>query len=112
MRKWFVLLAFLGSLGTGLGMAADQAPMDGTLIWGRGGDSVSLDLAQATDGESIKAGIQIYENLVKFGDNSMAIEPQLATSWEVSADGLTWTFHLRKGGHFPRRHPIERPGGL
>lgn len=107
MRKWFVLLAFLGSLGTGLGMAADQVPTDGTLIWGRGGDSVSLDLAQATDGESIKAGIQIYENLVKFGDNSMDIEPQLATSWEVSADGLTWTFHLRKGVTFHDGTPLN-----
>jgi peptide/nickel transport system substrate-binding protein len=78
-----------------LAMAASD-----TLIWGRGGDSVMLDLAQATDGESIKAGIQIFENLVKFGNNSMDVEPQLAESWKVSEDGLTWTFSLRKGVKF------------
>jgi peptide/nickel transport system substrate-binding protein len=71
-----------------------------TLIWGRGGDSVTLDLAQATDGESIKAGIQVLQNLVKFGDNSMNVEPQLATSWKVSKDGKNWTFKLRKGVKF------------
>ncbi|SHF05018.1 peptide/nickel transport system substrate-binding protein [Desulfacinum infernum DSM 9756] len=107
MRKWCVLLTLLVSLCPGLAGAADQPVTGGTLIWGRGGDSVSLDLAQATDGESIKAGIQIYENLVKFGDNSMDIEPQLATSWEVSEDGLTWTFHLRKGVTFHDGTPFN-----
>jgi ABC-type transport system substrate-binding protein len=67
-----------------------------TLVWGRGGDSVSLDLAQATDGESIKAGIQVLENLVIFGKDSMDVEPQLAESWSISEDGLVWTFKLRK----------------
>ncbi|MEJ5348129.1 MAG: ABC transporter substrate-binding protein [Desulfosoma sp.] len=107
MRKCLVVLFLLASFWPGLGTAAEQPVVGGTLIWGRGGDSVSLDLAQATDGESIKAGIQIYENLVKFGDNSMDIEPQLATSWEVSEDGLTWTFHLRKGVTFHDGTPFN-----
>lgn len=68
---------------------------------------MSLDLAQATDGESIKAGIQIYENLVKFGDNSMDVEPQLATSWKVAEDGLTWTFTLRQGVKFHDGTPFN-----
>lgn len=95
MRKYlsalFAILIFVPSLS----MAAND-----TLMWGRGGDSVMLDLAQATDGESIKAGIQVLENLVKFGDNSMDVEPQLAESWTVSDDGLVWTFKLRKGVKF------------
>ena len=90
-----------------LSFGSGQPTEGGTLIWGRGGDSVNLDLAQATDGESIKAGIQIYENLVKFGDNSMDIEPQLATSWSVSEDGLTWTFKLRKGVTFHDGTPFN-----
>jgi len=74
---------------------------------GRGGDSVSLDLANATDGESIKAGIQVLENLVIFGKNSMDVEPQLAESWKVSDDGLTWTFKLRKGVKFHDGTPFN-----
>lgn len=95
MKTLFGLLTALVMLFPSLSMAASD-----TLIWGRGGDSVMLDLAQATDGESIKAGIQIFENLVKFGNDSMNVEPQLATSWTVSDDGLTWTFALRKGVKF------------
>lgn len=87
--------------------AAGQAVTGGTLIWGRGGDSVTLDLAQATDGESIKAGIQVLENLVIFGKDSMDVEPQLAESWQVSDDGLTWTFKLRKGVKFHDGTPFN-----
>jgi peptide/nickel transport system substrate-binding protein len=103
-RKIVLVMAVLAALCPMIAGAATDAD---TLIWGRGGDSVGLDLAQATDGESIKAGIQIFENLVKFGDNSMDVEPQLATSWEVSADGLTWTFHLRKGVFFHDGAPFN-----
>ena len=90
-----------------LGWCAEKAGSGGTLVWGRGGDSVSLDLAQATDGESIKAGIQVLENLVIFGKDSMDVEPQLAESWKVSDDGLTWTFKLRKGVKFHDGYPFN-----
>jgi len=88
--------------------AATIKPVQGgTLTWGRGGDSVTLDLAQATDGESIKAGIQVLENLVMFKKDSMDVEPQLATSWTVSPDGLVWTFKLRQGVKFHDGTPFN-----
>jgi len=107
MRKCFILwiVALFGWIS--LAAAAEQPVAGGTLIWGRGGDSVSLDLAQATDGESIKAGIQILENLVAFGKDTMDVEPQLAESWKVSEDGLTWTFSLRKGVRFHDGEPFN-----
>lgn len=107
MRKlvYGLILALL--LAPVSGWCAGTAAAGGTLIWGRGGDSVSLDLAQATDGESIKAGIQVLENLVIFGKDSMDVEPQLAESWKVSADGLTWTFKLRRGVKFHDGHPFN-----
>ncbi|HTS23612.1 MAG TPA: ABC transporter substrate-binding protein [Casimicrobiaceae bacterium] len=42
----------------------------------------------------------MFNGLVRFKPGTMnpdQIEPDLATSWDTSADGLTWTFHLRKG---------------
>jgi peptide/nickel transport system substrate-binding protein len=102
----FLLFAFL--ISSSLLYAADPPEKKGgTLFWGRGGDSVALDLAQATDGESIKAGIQVLENLVMFKKDTMDVEPQLATSWQVSKDGLVWTFKLRKGVKFHDGTPFN-----
>lgn len=46
---------------------------------------------------------EIFSALVRFvpGDaDPSALEPDLAQSWEASADNRTWTFHLRKGVQF------------
>lgn len=41
----------------------------------------------------------IYENLT-WVDNDVVVQPQLAESWDISEDGLTYTFHLRQGVKF------------
>ena len=107
MKKWYFMLIVSVFIWPLLAFGGDNPVTGGTLIWGRGGDSVNLDLAQATDGESIKAGIQVLENLVIFGKDSMDVEPQLAESWTVSDDGLTWTFKLRKGVQFHDGTPFN-----
>ena len=65
-----------------------------TLVFGRGSDSIGLDPGLENDGESFKVCDNIYETLVAYESESTAIVPQLAHSWDVSADQLTWTFHL------------------
>jgi peptide/nickel transport system substrate-binding protein len=42
----------------------------------------------------------LYNALVRFKPGSIDIEPDLAERWETSADGLQWTFSLRKGVQF------------
>ncbi|MCX5976332.1 MAG: ABC transporter substrate-binding protein [Coprothermobacterota bacterium] len=72
----------------------------GAFIFGRGADCVKLDPADVTDGESARGTVQIYDTLVQFKGETTIVEPALATSWEVSTDNLTWTFHLRQGVKF------------
>lgn len=71
-----------------------------TLIVGRGGDSAALDPSIVTDGESFKATQQIFDTLLDYKDGTTEVQPSLAESWKVSADGLTYTFNLRKGVKF------------
>ncbi|PJG86159.1 ABC transporter substrate-binding protein [Conservatibacter flavescens] len=57
--------------------------------------------ALVMDGISYNASSQqIYNRLVEFKRGSTEIEPGLAENWEISDDGLTYTFHLRKGVKF------------
>ncbi|MGE5703032.1 MAG: ABC transporter substrate-binding protein [Clostridia bacterium] len=70
------------------------------LIIGRGGDSVGLDPIQTDDGESSKVTMNVLETLVKYEPTNTNVQPGLAESWEVSPDGLTYTFKLRQGVKF------------
>jgi peptide/nickel transport system substrate-binding protein len=72
----------------------------GTLVFGRGGDSVSLDPGVVTDGESFKVTQNIFETLLNFGEQDTTINPGLAKEWTVSEDGLTYTFTLQEGVKF------------
>lgn len=78
----------------------EEAAEGGTLIFGRGGDSTSLDPSRTTEGETFKVTKNIFETLLKFEDGGTAVEPGLAKSWETSDDGLTYTFELREGVKF------------
>ncbi len=84
-----------------------QSESDNTLIFGRGGDSITLDPANIEDGESAKVCDMIYDTLVQYRENTTALEPALAESWTRSADGLTWTFHLRQGVQFHDGTPFS-----
>ena len=80
--------------------AEDTTNEPQVLVFGRGGDSVSLDPGIVTDGESFSVTKQIFETLVNFGDQDVKIQPGLAKSWELSDDGLTYTFQLQEGVKF------------
>jgi len=106
IKKSGVLLCMFIFLIGGIALA-DTPKMGGTLVFGRGGDSVGLDPAYETDGNSFLVCDNIYEALVFYKDESTALEPGLASSWDISKDGKTYTFHLRKGVKFHDGTPFN-----
>src|SRR6478609_819421 len=48
---------------------------------------------------------QVLDNLTSLDENHKVV-PWLATSWKQSADGLTWTFDLKKGVKFTDGTPL------
>ncbi len=82
-------------------------PTGSTLILGRGGDSLTLDPAEAIDGESGKVCDVLYDTLVQYRGPTTDLEPGLAETWQRSADGLTWTFQLRQGVQFHDGTPFD-----
>jgi peptide/nickel transport system substrate-binding protein len=89
-------------------LPSDGTPRQGgTLVFGRGADAVSLDPADVTDGESVKAITALFDTLVRYKAGSTEVEPDLATSWTVSDDRKTWTFTLREGVTFHDGSPMD-----
>ncbi|MGM9661925.1 MAG: ABC transporter substrate-binding protein [Oscillospiraceae bacterium] len=61
----------------------------------------SLDPATTVDGHSLMVETQLFSMLVdSCGGNSSEIKPDIAESWDISEDGLTYTFHLRDDVYF------------
>ena len=59
----------------------------------------SLDPAFARNQNAIWMDNQLYNGLVQL-DDKLDVKPCIAKSWEISADGLRYTFHLRGDVHF------------
>lgn len=59
----------------------------------------SLDPTGINDVVSHHVAHQIYDLLVDL-DSNLKLEPALATRWDISPDGLLYTFHLRRGVKF------------
>jgi peptide/nickel transport system substrate-binding protein len=115
-RKWYALvlavvltlsMALIGcskSESTGStskeGKKQESSNKQDTLVFGRGGDSVSLDPATATDGESFKVTENLFDTLLEFGEQDTELNQGLATEWSNSEDGLTYTLKLKEGVKF------------
>jgi ABC-type transport system substrate-binding protein len=78
----------------------------GTITYAAGADPDNLDPANAESNPSEAVNRMMYENLARF-DEKLKIVPGLATKWEQSKDGLTWTFFLRKGVKFHDGTPFN-----
>ncbi len=94
------------------GAAVEPTPPEepaagGTLVYATPADPTALDGALISDGESIRVLYQLTEGLTRLEPGTSDVIPSLAESWEPSADGLSWTFHLRQGVTFHDGTPFN-----
>jgi peptide/nickel transport system substrate-binding protein len=76
-------------------------------IFAQAADATKMDPADVTDGESIRVCSQLYDGLVKFSPGTTSVEPNLATGWTTSEDGLVWEFTLREDVKFHDGTPFN-----
>lgn len=72
---------------------------------GAGGDPPTLDPALAGDAESAVYMAEIFSGLVTL-DPNLKVIPDIAESWDISPDRMTYTFHLRKNVKFHNGRPV------
>ncbi len=59
------------------------------------GEPSFIEPSTVFESEGVYVVTSLFDGLLKFDDKTLEIKPDVATSWEVSPDGLTWTFKLR-----------------
>jgi dipeptide transport system substrate-binding protein len=95
--KRYTMLASALMMSTMLAVGAAQAK---SLVYCSEGSPENFTPAINTTGTSLDAARPVFNRLVQFTPGTTKVEPGLAEKWEVSKDGLTLTFHLRKGVKF------------
>lgn len=105
MRRFLVLLLVV-SLGiTFAGTAAAQE--EKVLVVGLSEDYKSLDPGRAYEPGGSLIHFSVYDTLVTFPSDSVSeILPNLAASWDISDDGLVYTFTLRDDVVFSNGDPL------
>ncbi len=69
-------------------------------------EPVTLDPAFVTSTYAVSVVQQLFDGLVQY-DADLNVLPAIATSWSASRDGLTWTFHLRRGVKFHHGREVK-----
>ncbi len=88
-----------GAATSGAAATGDGAVVSGTTLRMGISGTPDLDPAIASTNSSTTAVASLYDGLV-FPAADGSVEPRLAESWEVSDDGLTYTFKLKQGVKF------------
>jgi len=84
----------------------DIGTYGGRFIIGETNNPKTFNAMMANETSSTDITNRMFVGLADFDNETQDQKPGLATSWDLGADGLTWTFHLRKGAAFSDGHPI------
>ena len=96
--RYSAAILALAAILAGCGTSPENGPR--VFRYRLASDPPSLDTIHCTDTSSATIVLKIFEGLVDQDPATMEIIPALAEKWEISEDGLTYTFHLKKGVFF------------
>lgn len=85
--------------------AAALAPASKQVLRYPDTEPLHFDPATMEARPEILIGMALFDPLITF-DSAGHIVPLAAESWNVSSDGLTYTFHLRSGMQWSDGHPV------
>lgn len=106
---WKLLVPFALLLGVAVASVVSDRPLpkaDFTFI--NRGDTTTLDLQRMSWMQDFRTARMLFEGLVRQDVFSWGydIKPASAERWEVSEDGLRYTFHLRAGAQWSNGKPV------
>jgi dipeptide transport system substrate-binding protein len=76
------------------------------LILNNGGEPTSLDPPIGNDERSYSILNNVMEGLTRLAKDSPVPEPAMAEDWDISNDGLTYTFYIRQNAYWTNGDPV------
>jgi oligopeptide transport system substrate-binding protein len=101
----FMILAALAVVGAVLWAHRVQGP-PADFVWTAGGEVKTLDPALITVLQDGRVAAALFEGLTILDPVDLTVRPGVAERWEVSADKLTYTFHLRPDARWSDGRPV------
>ncbi len=96
-----------GDSGTSVASGDSGASSREPIIVSLPADVTKLDPPAVSNSESLLVVRHLYDRLTEFRDShEVEVVPALAESWDVSEDGLRYTFHLRGDATFSNGAPV------
>ena len=86
--------------------AASIGTYGGRFVLGETSGPKTFNAMMANETSSTDITGNMFVGLADFDNETQQDKPGLAKTWDLAPDGLTWTFHLRKGAAFSDGHPI------
>src|SRR5215468_3107711 len=102
-----VVTLSLVMLAVAVASGAGAAPPKDAIVIGLLAEPVTMDPAQVTDLNSARITKRIFEGLVGQELGSYKLIPGLARTWDISKDGLVYTFNLRPNVTFHDGTPFN-----
>lgn len=84
----------------------EAASQSQTLLIGNGAEPADLDPPVATAYTDMNILNALFEGLTFVDEQTAQPVPAAAERWDTSSDGLTWTFHLRRGAKWSNGDPV------
>ncbi len=97
-RRVVVLLGMV--LALAMACVANASTPPNVLVVGQIAEPKSIDPQAVTAVNDFRILMNVYDGLVRYKSGALEVEPALASSWEISEDGLEYTFQLRDGIKF------------
>lgn len=96
----------LGDICASLPRPQDITRPKQRFCWQVGSDPITLDPQLSNDMSTTYILSEVFVGLTRFGPDTSII-PGLAQAWDLSADGRTWTFQLRRGAKFHNGREVK-----
>lgn len=106
LKHLAALTEHLGVISANLPGQNEESRPSQRFSWCITSDPITLDPQLSNDMSTTHLLSEVFVGLTRFGPDT-GIVPGLAQAWDLSADGRTWTFQLRRGAKFHNGREVK-----